>query len=144
MTSQPNPELEDELARFRREWQEDVKRRGHPTSATSPSVASTSTQFPPVPSSSTAQATSPRSKRKSLEPVDSLQRQLEGTRLDSREIVEPEREKEKERPQSALDLYSEAVRSEQEGRLNDGELVVRELSVHWMLTLFVALIDLSS
>lgn len=117
MTSQPVPELEDELARFRREWQEETKRRGTAsTAAPGPSEPSTSTR-PPQPRTSN-EATSPRSKRKSLEPVDHLQQQLEGTRLDGQAPVD----REKERPQSALDLYSEAVRSEQEGRLNDGEL----------------------
>ncbi|GAA5963649.1 hypothetical protein JCM3765_003530 [Sporobolomyces pararoseus] len=113
MTSQPVPELEDELARFRREWQEETKRRGTSSTAAPPSEPSTSTRLP-QPRSPT-QVTSPRSKRKSLEPVDALQQQLEGTRLDNQVPVE----REKERPQSALDLYSEAVKSEQEGRLND-------------------------
>ncbi|GAA5912848.1 SCF ubiquitin ligase complex subunit HRT3 [Sporobolomyces salmoneus] len=125
MTSQPVPELEDELARFRREWQEETKRRGPSISAAAvPADSLPSTSTLPSPLSQTrplvAQRTSPKGKRKSLEPVDALQQQLEGTRLDSQQqdsVIEPEREK--ERPKSALDLYSEAVRSEQEGRLND-------------------------
>lgn len=116
MTSQPAPELEDELARFRREWQEETKRRGAPA-ATGPE-ASTSTRSPPTQQRPLAPVTSPKSKRRSLEPIDPLRQQLEALRLDHQEPPEPEREK--ERPKSALDLYSEAVRSEQEGRLNDG------------------------
>lgn len=117
MTSQPAPGLEDELAAFRREWQEETKRRQPPITTTSAAndQASTSTRSPPA-----RPTTSPKGKGKAQEPVEALHGQLEGFRLDSQEPVEAEREK--ERPKSALDLYSEAVRSEQEGRLNDGTL----------------------
>ncbi|GAA6025074.1 hypothetical protein JCM11491_006063 [Sporobolomyces phaffii] len=127
MTTQPAPELEDELAAFRREWQEETRRRQPhradgqaPPRASEPESSSTSTRLARVQPATTAiGATSPRStKRRSLDPVDTVQQQLERTRLSDAqadERVDPA----PPRPQSALDLYSEAVRSEQEGRLND-------------------------
>jgi hypothetical protein len=40
----------------------------------------------------------------------------------AREAREPLREKERERPKSALELYETAVVSEREGRMHDGAL----------------------
>lgn len=129
MSSQPpppTPELEDELAAFRREWQEETKRR-QPL----PSTAGTSTKIPPrdQPPQQPQQPipTSPKGKSTGLNWLETVQQQLDDVKLVETQIEdrpEPIKEKERERPKSALDLYSEAVKSEQEGRLNDGKLFV--------------------
>ncbi|GAA5939232.1 hypothetical protein JCM1841_002928 [Sporobolomyces salmonicolor] len=116
----PAPELEDELAAFRREWQEETRRRQPPSQPQfrppPPAAPSTSTplaQLQPRPQPQLH--SSPECKRRSLDGGTELQEQLEELRLEQR----PPKQKERERPRSALELYEEAVRSEREGRLND-------------------------
>jgi len=141
MSSQPPPpapEIEDELAAFRREWQEETKRRQPPP----PSTASTSTKIPPPrdlpqPQPQQPQPTSPKGKSW----LESVQRQLDEVQLEETQIgdrPEPIKEKERERPKSALDLYSEAVKSEQEGRLNDGELPLYFQQVQTLASYLIA------
>ncbi|GAA6063685.1 hypothetical protein JCM10212_003352 [Sporobolomyces blumeae] len=115
------PDLEDELAAFRREWQEETKRRVPTATTASPSR-------PPNPTV----PTSPKSKRKSGDhgTVHDAADQLEQLKIrEDQTRVEPEIAHppfvERERPKSALELYDEAVKSEREGRLNDALIAYR-------------------
>lgn len=89
------PELEDELATFRREWlQEQAAKRNAPPPAVLPSSPIASSSSPPTLSAVTES-------------------------LDALVLEEKWRPP---RPKTAIELYELAVISEREGRLNDGEL----------------------
>ncbi|GAA5943149.1 SCF ubiquitin ligase complex subunit HRT3 [Sporobolomyces koalae] len=110
--TQAAPDLEDELASFRREWAQETSRRRQSNQTTSTATATAET------STSGHVPISPRLKRRSLDQVEHVRQQL-GTVAIHDNALRAESEAVRERPKSALDLYSEAVRSEQEGRLND-------------------------
>lgn len=119
----PNPELEEELDNFRREWLEEQKRKATvpvtiaPRSppATVP-VELNQHHSPPRAPVATASTSPPRRKhvrRDSADQTMGIEDRLEG-------MVLEEKWKPKQ-PQTALELYEVAVISEREGRLNDGE-----------------------
>ncbi|BGP15717.1 hypothetical protein JCM10213_006112 [Rhodosporidiobolus nylandii] len=115
-------ELEDELNAFRAQWQQEARlRRERQQQQHPPPSASTSRH--PLPT----QPGSPEQPRSSIEEDDQLRADLEELRLEDkgqdREVVHAEAAanevKERERPRSALELYSYAVASEREGRMQD-------------------------
>ncbi|GAA5968901.1 hypothetical protein JCM11641_000772 [Rhodosporidiobolus odoratus] len=118
--------LEDELKAFREKWRRETQRGAavapaepHQTSKTSASRAAPASQ-----------PASPEQPRRSLDhDTDAVRQELQKLEVEGKgkqgEVV-PEVEEEvvaerraRERPRSALDLYSEAVRSEREGRMQD-------------------------
>ncbi|GAA5877930.1 hypothetical protein JCM8547_007082 [Rhodosporidiobolus lusitaniae] len=115
----PVPELEDELAAFRAQWQAEAQRRNQPLTA-SPSLPSTSAAPRPA-----SPPTSPKQGRKSLDAEEDLGERLSGLHLEEKEREQPavlserERSLARQRPKSALEHYRAAVEYEKEGQLQD-------------------------
>lgn len=147
MASPPQPDppgLEDELAAFRAQWQAETRRRQALQRDEPPATASSASRHhrvePPTQAAPAAVPTSPKHLRRDLDSEDEdLAAQVADLQVEEKEVSprakgkarearEQPREKERERPKSALELYETAVVSEREGRMHDGVL---RLVFHW-------------
>ncbi|GAA6039857.1 hypothetical protein JCM8097_006765 [Rhodosporidiobolus ruineniae] len=121
-SSQPAPELADELAAFRAQWQQEARLR-HEQQKQQPAPPPTSTSTSSRPQEAPS---SPKQARRSLDEAEEVTDRLERLQVGEDKGKGKQRDEEEEaptrpqqRPKSALELYEDAVASEREGRLQD-------------------------